>query len=72
MVKFFGAGPILSSHLEGNRLCTSCLEMNGATDPLGGMDRDNPGGGGQDEGECLRHHLRTQTCVSNNLLYSKY
>ena len=47
-------------------------EGRGAADPLGGMGRDPPGGGGEDGGECWRQHLQTQTCVSTDLLYYKY
>ncbi|ROJ30543.1 Stonustoxin subunit alpha [Anabarilius grahami] len=35
-------------------------EGRGVADPLGGMDRDHPGGGGEDGGEGWRQHLRTQ------------
>ncbi|ROI79368.1 hypothetical protein DPX16_7256 [Anabarilius grahami] len=45
-------------------------EGRGVADPLGGMDRNHPDGGGEDGGEGWRQHLRTQTCVSD-LFYSK-
>ncbi|KAK7121208.1 hypothetical protein R3I93_022337 [Phoxinus phoxinus] len=37
-------------------------EGRGAADPLQGVGRDHPGGGGEDGGERKRQHLRTQTC----------
>jgi len=38
-------------------------EDRGTADPLRGMGRDHPGGGGEDGGECRHQHLQTQTCV---------